>query len=38
VGVLLAVLALYLGVTALLARDYLYKIFHIDTRLPEHRS
>jgi hypothetical protein len=37
-GVVLAVLALYLGVTALLARDYLYKIFHIDTRLPEHRS
>jgi hypothetical protein len=32
------VLALYLGVTALLARDYLYKIFHIDTRLPEHRG
>jgi hypothetical protein len=38
VGIVLAVLALYLGVTALLARDYLYKIFHIDTRLPEHRG
>ncbi len=36
-GGVLAVLAFYLGVTALLARDYLYKIFQIDTRLPEHR-
>jgi hypothetical protein len=36
-GTVLAILALYLGVTALLARDYLYKIFQIDTRLPEHR-
>jgi len=36
-GVALMVLALYLGVTALIARDYLYKIFEIDTRLPEHR-
>ncbi len=37
VGIVLAVLALYLGVTALIARDYLYKILKIDTRLPEHR-
>lgn len=36
-GIVLAVLAFYLGVTALIARDYLYKIFEIDTRLPEHR-
>lgn len=36
-GLLLMLLALYLGVTALLARDYLYKIFKIDTRLSEHR-
>lgn len=36
-GIVLAVLALYLGVTALIARDYLYKILKIDTRLPEHR-
>lgn len=38
VGIALVVLALYLGVTALIARDYLYKIFKIDTRLPEHRG
>lgn len=37
-GIVLAVLAFYVGVTALLARDYLYKIFRIDTRLPEHRG
>ncbi len=37
VGVVLTVLALYLGVTAVIARDYVYKIFQIDTRLPEHR-
>ncbi len=36
-GLLLTLLALYLGVTGLLARDYLYKLFKIDTRLPEHR-
>lgn len=36
-GIVLAVLVLYLGVTAIIARDYLYKIFKIDTRLPEHR-
>lgn len=36
-GIVLAVLALYLGVTALLGRDYLYKILKLDTRLPEHR-
>ncbi|MCS6936595.1 MAG: hypothetical protein NZ610_08195 [Candidatus Bipolaricaulota bacterium] len=36
-GLLLICLAFYVGVTALLARDYLYKIFKIDTRLPEHR-
>lgn len=36
-GLFLMALTLYLGVTALLARDYLYKIFRIDTRLPEHR-
>lgn len=36
-GVLLLLLAIYLGVTALIARDYLYRIFKIDTRLPEHR-
>ncbi len=36
-GLLLMALTLYLGITALLARDYLYKIFKIDTRLPEHR-
>jgi hypothetical protein len=38
VGIVLAVLALYLGGTALLGRDYLYRILKIDTRLPEHRS
>lgn len=37
-GIVLLVLALYVGVTALLARDYLYKILKIDTRLPEHRG
>lgn len=37
-GVVLAVLALYVGVTAIVARDYLYKILNIDTRLPEHRG
>ncbi len=37
-GIALAVLAFYLGVTALVARDYLYKILKIDTRLPEHRG
>ncbi len=36
-GIALAVLAFYLGGTALIARDYLYTIFQIDTRLPEHR-
>lgn len=36
-GLVLAVLAFYLGVTALIARDYLYKILKLDTRLPEHR-
>ncbi len=37
-GVVLAVLALYVGVTAIVAHDYLYKILNIDTRLPEHRG
>lgn len=37
-GVVLAVLAFYVGVTALIARDYLYKILKLDTRLPEHRG
>ncbi|MCS6903481.1 MAG: hypothetical protein NZO41_04320 [Candidatus Bipolaricaulota bacterium] len=36
-GVLFTLLALYFGATALLARDSLYKILKIDTRLPEHR-
>jgi len=34
---LLSALALYLILTALVARDYIYKKFNIDTRLPEHR-
>ncbi len=34
---LLSALALYLGLTALIARDYVYKKLKMDTRLPEHR-
>lgn len=36
-GIGLVVLALYLGATALIARDYLYKFLKLNTRLPEHR-
>lgn len=36
-GWLLSLLALYLGLTAIIARDYVYKKLNIDTRLPEHR-
>jgi len=36
-GWLLSLLALYLGFTTLIARDFLYKKLKIDTRLPEHR-
>ena len=36
-GIVLAIVAFYAGMTALLARDYLYRVFKIDTRLPEHR-
>lgn len=36
-GWLLSAFALYLGLTTLVARDYLYKKLRIDTRLPEHR-
>jgi hypothetical protein len=36
-GMVLTVVAVYLGATALVGRDYLYKLLRLDTRLPEHR-